>query len=152
MSAADLVLAAASTASSASGFYDGGLGRFLISPGFGGVAVLVGGALAYVAARRQSGDTRARTADERAKASQERADALARETEGREVVRQERWWATLTWVYDRATAERSRARLTADLAQGLFDKLLDQAHTEVEIEVVIGLFDLFDDRSDGSER
>lgn len=152
MRAADLILAAASTASSTSGFYDGGLGRFLLSPGFGGVAVLIGGALAYVAARRQSGDTRAKAADERTKASQERADALARETESREVVRQERWWATLTWVYDRATAEHPGVRLTADLAQSLFDKLLDQAHTEVEIEVVIGLFDLFEDRTEGSER
>ena len=120
-----VVLLAAAPAPS--GFYDDGLGRFLISPGFGGVAVLVGGALAFFAARRSSADTRARTA----------IDA--------ETARQERWWATLTWIYDRATAEREQARLTTTLALDLLDRLSDQAHTEVEYESVLGLIEAFTD-------
>ena len=129
MAAVALLTAAAEP----SGFYDDGLGRFLISPGFGGVAVLIGGALAFFAARRSSADTRAKTA----------ADA--------EVARQERWWATLSWVYDRLTALRDRERLTTDIALVLFDRLLDEAHTDLEIAAVEALIDALSDDTGQSE-
>lgn len=112
---------------SGAGFYEAGLGRFLVSPGFGGVAVLLGGAVAYLAARRTSRDTRAETS-----AAAERA-------------REDRWWATITWFYDRTTSERVGARLPVDVALDLLDRLSRQAQTELETETVLGLIQIFRD-------
>lgn len=107
----------------ARGFFDAGLGRFLVSPGFGGASALLGGVLAYLAAARKTG-----------------AD--------RENERQKRWWDALTWVYDRATAERVEARLSPELALDLLERLLDEAHTELELQAVLGLLELFADETE----
>lgn len=133
---ATTLLTAATTA--APGFLDTGPGRFLISPGFGGAAALIGGLLAYLAARRQSTDARAKTIGE-SDAAKARADADA------ETSRAQRWWQTLTWIYDRATAEREDAQLTVTLTLRLLDRLARQAHTEVEYETVLGLIEAFTD-------
>lgn len=98
----------------AADYFDAGLGRFLISPGFGGAAAVVAALLAFVAARQKL-------------------------SVDREASRQERWWATLTWIYDRATHENLDQRLPPGLALDLFDRLLDEAHTELEIRTVAGL-------------
>jgi hypothetical protein len=100
------------------GFFDAGIGRFLVSPGCGGAAALVGGLLAYLAATRKAADDR-------------------------ESARQERWWATLTWIYDRATAERPEARLPTRTTLDLLGRLFDQAHTDLEIQAVENLLDVF---------
>lgn len=120
-----LMLAATAAPSAASGFFDAGLGRFLVSPGFGGAAALVGGALAYGAARRKGVDDR-------------------------EAVRQQRWWESLTWIFDRATAERVEARLTATLALDLLERLYDEAQTDLEVQAVAGLLGLFQETTEAA--
>ena len=105
------------------GFFDAGLGRFLISPGFGGASALLGGVLAYLAAQRKT-----------------RTD--------RENERQKRWWDALTWVYDRATAERLDARLSPSLTLDMLERLLDEADTELEVQAVLGLLGLFADETE----
>ena len=110
-----------------------GLGRFVVSPGFGGLAVFVGGFLAYRAAARQSTDARVRARDER------------------EVARQDRWWSTLTWVYDRLTAERPEARLRQAQAVELFDRLTREAQTVLEKRTALGLLAAFQDGAGTAE-
>ncbi len=108
------------------GFFDTGAGRFLISPGFGGAAALLGGVLAFLAARQQL-------------------------VHSREASRQERWWAAVTWMYDRATA--TSGRLPGAVALTMLEKLFDEAQTDLEIQTVSGLLDLFPptDESVGGE-
>ncbi len=108
------------------GFFDAGLGRFLVSPGFAGLAALVGGSLAYAAARRKGSDDR-------------------------EAARQQRWWEAVTWVYDRATGERVEARLTGALALDMLERLFDEAHTDLELQTVLGLLGLFRDETEAAE-
>jgi len=105
------------------GFFDAGFGRFLISPGFGGAAALLGGLLAYLAARQKAG-------------------------EEREDLRQKRWWETLTWVYDRATSEREEARLSGSLSISLFERLYNEAQTDLEVGAVEGLLGLTEDETE----
>lgn len=81
----------------AAGFYDAGIGRFLLSPGFGGLAVLVGGGLTYAAALRKSRDERAAAADDVRSAR----DRLALDGEA---ARQAQWRFT------KARAERLHVR------------------------------------------
>lgn len=119
-----MLLAAA--AAPAPGFFDAGIGRFLLSPGFGGLLAFFAALLVYAAARAQAKITRERD-------------------------RQERWWATLTWVYDRATAQRDAARLPAAMALDMFDRLCDLGKIEVEWQAVLGLIDLFTDDSDDDQ-
>jgi len=117
---------AAATAGSAPGFYDAGLGRFLISPGLGGVAALLGGVLAYLAANKKSRDDRAKARDER------------------EQAQRDRWWETLTWVYDGYRAPEPH-KLPGKLAMGVLKHLFDEAKTEhrnVEVAAVVGLFEM----------
>jgi len=114
-------LADASSAT-ASGFYDAGIGRFLISPGFGGLAALTAALLAFMVARRN--------------AAQER-----------EAARQERWWASLTWVYDRATTEREEARLPGAVALTMMARLFDEAHTDLEVQGAGSIVALFTDET-----
>lgn len=120
----------------AAGFYDDGIGRFILSPGFGGLAVLVGGALTYAAALRKSGDDRAASSAE-ARSARER---LAQETE---VSRAARWRFDLTWIYDRATAERPEARIPDLVTLDLFRGLYLEAHTDQERGTVKHMLDLF---------
>ncbi len=60
-------------------------------------------------------------------------------------MRQERWWEALTWIYDRATAERVDARLTPSLALDMLERLYDEAHTDLEVQAVAGLLQMFQD-------
>lgn len=107
------------------GFWDAGFGRFLISPGFGGLAALLGAALVYLASRQKA-------------------------AEDREDQRQQRWWEALTWIYDRATAEREEARLDGSLALDLFERLAEEAHTDLEVQAALGLTELFDDQTEAT--
>jgi hypothetical protein len=101
--------------------------RFLLSPGFGGASALVAGVLAYAAANRKAGYDR-------------------------QAARQKQWWDALAWVYDRATAERPGARLNADLALNLLDRLEAEAQTDLEIQTVAGLLEeLFQDESEAED-
>lgn len=101
--------------------------RFALSPGAGGVAALGAGVLAYKAANRKAGYDR-------------------------EAARQKQWWDALTGVYDRATAERLDARLNADLALDLLDRLEAEAQTDLEIQTVVGLLEeLFQDESEAED-
>jgi hypothetical protein len=107
------------------GFYDAGVGRFLISPGFGGAATLLGGVLAFAASLIKLKRDREVTRQER------------------EATRQERWWASLTWVYDRATM--AAGRLPGEVALTMLSHLFDQAGTALEVATVDGILALFQD-------
>ncbi len=110
------------------GFFDHGFGRFLVSPGFGGLAAFLAALLVFIAAQQRNAHDR-------------RELARAQEKD-----RQERWWEALTWVYDRASTERVEARLTTDLVLDLLDRLLDEAHTDLEVQAVAGLIEGLQDR------
>ena len=103
----------------AAGFYDAGLGRFLVSPGFGGAAALLGGLLAFRAAWVKL-----------------KADS--------EVARQDRWWISMTWIYEQATSSSPSNRLPGGVAVTMLGRLFDAAQTELEIHGVVGLLELFD--------
>ena len=60
--------------------------------------------------------------------------------------RQKRWREALTWIYDRATAERVPARLSPAHALDVLERLMDEAHTELEAHAVRGLLDLLANR------
>ena len=49
----------------------------------------------------------------------------------------------MTWIYDRATAERPAARLPPELVLLLFERMYEQAHTDLEVQAVDGLLPLF---------
>lgn len=134
----DVLVVPVTASAATSGFFSTEPGLFLLSPGFGGLAALVGVLVAYLAVRRQSADTRAKIDADRAA-----VDAAA--AVDAEKARQERWWQTLTWIYDRATAQRHDARLTVTLTLRLLDRLSRQAHTEIEYEAVLGLIEAFTD-------
>jgi len=110
-------------AAAPSSFFDYGFGRFITSPGFGGLAALLAAGLAFLGVhRKQQHDT--------------------------EVSRQDRWWSTVTWTYDRATAPDSDSRLTPGVALDLFQRLAEEAHSNLEKQAVRGLLGFFsDDRS-----
>ncbi|MGI8721540.1 MAG: hypothetical protein ACR2JG_04870 [Geodermatophilaceae bacterium] len=97
----------------------GALGQFVLSPGFGGLAALAAAATALRA-------------------------ALKRLVADREVARQDRWWETLGWIYDRALHENTDQRLPEGLALQLFQRLAREAKTPLEEEtaegLVLGLF------------
>lgn len=114
--------ASAVDASGQRGFFDAGIGRFLVSPGLGGLAAFLGGLLAYAAASRKSKDDR-------------------------EKARQDRWWETVTWVYDRALATEGGGAMPGDLALGLLEQLFDEAQTDLEVATVAGLLVIFDPQS-----
>lgn len=116
---------ATATSSSSPGFFDAGIGRFLVSPGLGGLAAFLGGLLAYAAASRKSKDDR-------------------------EKARQDRWWETVTWIYDRARADGDSA-MPGDLALGLLEQLFDEAQTDLEVATVAGLLAMFDPQAQISE-
>lgn len=116
--------AAASTGSSP-GFFDAGIGRFLVSPGLGGLAAFLGGLLAYAAASRKSKDDREKT-------------------------RQDRWWETVTWIYDRARADGDSA-MPGDLALGLLEQLFEEAQTDLEVATVNGLLVMFGPQEETEE-
>ena len=109
-------------------FFDEGFGRFIVSPGFGGLAALLAAVLVFIAAQQRN-----------AHDSREAVRAAEKD-------RQERWWEALTWIYDRASAERSEARLTGELALDLLERLYDEAHTDLEVQAVAGLIKTFEDR------
>lgn len=121
-------------ATSPRSYFDYGFGRFLVSPGAGGLAVLVAaiitGAIAIWAARRVSRDAQARLGLDR------------------ESARQARWWETLRWTYDRATDARAEARLKPDVVMSLVDALGDQAQTDTELAAAISVLDSLDDERD----
>ncbi len=124
-----LAPAVAAVVHHAPGFFDAGVGRFLVSPGFGGAAALLGGLLAFAAALRK---TRAdREASEAALAA------------GRESARETRWWEAMIWVYDRATAVPPAAVLPASVSLDMVDRLYAEAQTGIEKQLVAGLLDLF---------
>ena len=103
------------------------LGQFITSSGFGGLAALVAALLAFRA-------------------------AILKLSADREVARQNRWWDSLSWIYDRATHERLDQRLPPGLALDLFDRLLDEAHTELELQTAQGLLEgLFEEESGGGD-
>lgn len=113
----------------APGFFDAGLGRFLVSPGLGGLAAFFGGALAFFAAILKSRDDR-------------------------DKANRDRWWETLTWIYDRGTAT-DQARMPADMVIGLLEQLFDEAdqeHTVLEIAAVEGLFGMFQTRQEAEQK
>lgn len=122
--------AAASAASSGqSGFFDAGIGRFPVSPGLGGVAAFLGGLLAYLAANRKSKDDR-------------------------EKAERDRWWETLTWVYDRGTAT-DQAGMPADMAIAMLDQLFVEAqdrHTDREIAAIAASFAVFETRQQAEQK
>jgi len=126
-------------------YFDYGFGRFLVSPGAGGLAVLLAaiitGSIAIWAARRVSKDAAARLALDRASAE----DRLSLD---RESAREARWWETLRWTYDRATDERADARLRPNIVLSLVDALGDQAQTETELTAAISVLDSLDDERD----
>lgn len=103
------------------------MGRFLLSPGFGGAAAFVAAGLVYLASQQN--------------ARHARQEALR----AREKDRQERWWEALTWIYDRASAERVEARLTTGLVLDLLERLYDEAVTDLEVQTVAGLVEAFED-------
>ena len=107
------------TAVLAVGFYDAGLGRFLVSPGFGGAAALLGGLLAFRPAWGKL-----------------RVDA--------EVARQNRWWTSMTWIFEQATSAAPASRLPEGVALMSLERLFDAPRTELEIQAVAGLLELFD--------
>lgn len=119
------------------------LQRFFLSPGAGGIAVFLAAAIAgFVAwrnANKTSTDAQAKAADERVKATAEQNFARARAGEERERVRQEQFWARLTWIYERATAQRPEARLSSVVTLALLDALGAEADTELEVTAIENL-------------
>jgi hypothetical protein len=129
------------------GFYDDGIGRFLLSPGFPGAVALVLGLGVFVKALIQSRATRRalqaqhpraapRSGTAREALDLQHADAEARVAEGREDLRAQQWWRTLMWTYDQATTERSEARLPAEATVHLLEGLYDASRTDLERRIV----------------
>ncbi len=113
-------------------FLQSQVGLFLLSPGFGGLAALVAAGLVCSASRQN--------------ASHARQEALR----AREKDRQERWWEALTWIYDRASAERVEARSTTDLVLDLLERLHAEAVTDLEVQAVRGLIEAFQDLTEAA--
>ena len=139
------------------------LGQFLTSPGFGGGAALLAAYLAFRAAgRRLTADVdvaeRKLAADLVVAQRRLSADLEVAEhklSADREAARAARWWDTLSWIYERATSESLEQRLSTGLSISLFDRLLDEAQTELEAltaqGLIDGLLDLDDSEGDGSD-
>lgn len=102
--------------------------EFLTSPGFGGAAALLAAGVAAAVGYSQY--------------------RLTREHRARE-----QWWATLTWVYDRAVVDQSGRRpLAQAVTVGVLDRLFDQVKRSdslsrqrwgPEAEAVAALADMF---------
>ena len=101
----------------AAGFYDSGFGRFLVSPGFGGLATAAAALVAFLVWNSN-----------------------------RSAVKRQRWMDTLTWVYESATAE-DRVQMPYAVAIPILGALLDQARGSLEEEMVRGVTKMLRDRA-----
>jgi len=104
--------------------------QFITSPGFGGAAALIAASVAALVGYFQYRLARAHRA-------------------------REQWWATLTWVYDRAVVDQSGRRpLEQAVTVGVLDRLFDQVKRSdsssrkdwgPEAQAVAALVDMFAD-------
>lgn len=106
---------------------------FITSPGFGGAAALIAAGVAALVGYSQH------------RANRDRTD-------------HERWWSTLTWVYDRTVVDnKGRAPLAQSVTVGVLKQLNDQVKRHergrrgrswtTEAEAVASLADMFGDDS-----
>jgi hypothetical protein len=101
----------------ARGFYDAGVGRFLISPGFGGLATAAAALVAFLVWNSN-----------------------------RSAIKRQRWMDTLTWVYESATA-RDRVQMPYAVAIPILGALLEQARGSLEEQMVRGVTKMLRDRA-----
>jgi hypothetical protein len=101
----------------ARGFYDAGFGRFLISPGFGGLATAAAAVVAFLVWNSNRG-----------------------------AVKRQRWMDTLIWVYESATSE-GRVAMPYAVAIPILGALLEQARGSLEQEMVRGVTKMLRDRA-----
>jgi hypothetical protein len=127
---AELLSAAPAPASGSDQFWQ----RFLTSAGFGGLMAVAAALIAARIAARQLRHTKAQQL-------------------------QERWWDTLTWVYDRAVVEKDKRRaLPHHVTFALLTQLAEHAQTPPEdrlqqgaIKSVLSMFDTSDQVQDAPQ-
>jgi hypothetical protein len=103
-------------------FWDHGVGAFLASSGFAGLAAVVAGSVAAYVAWRQLVATR-------------------------ETAQEERWWETLRWVY--AVSSASQAALPRGVALRVLRRLVRDARSPLQVETARSLLGMFADAQRG---
>jgi chromate transport protein ChrA len=98
-------------------FYDAGFGRFLVSPGFGGLATAAAALVAFLVWNSN-----------------------------RAAVKRQRWMDTLIWVYESTTAQ-DRVQMPYAVAIPILTALLEQARGSLEEQMVRGVTKMLRDRA-----
>lgn len=60
----------------------------------------------------------------------------------REASRAQQWWTSFVWIFEQATGARGRRTLPGSLAIDATERLFNDAYTDMEIALAIGLMQL----------
>jgi len=70
--------------------------------------------------------------------------------EQREATRAQQWWTSFVWIFEQATGARGRRTLVGRTALDAIERLFNEARTELEIALALGLEELVQDRRRGT--